>query len=72
MQTGYYVDNSNYIYGPQRAGQFYILGNRIYGPATQGIYYVDSYGNICGPKGTTGFMIRSGYIYGPSSQLPWF
>jgi hypothetical protein len=72
MQTGYYIDSSNYIYGPKYGGQFYIISNHIYGPKNYGNFYIDGYGNICGPGGLTGFMVRNSQIYGPSAELPWF
>jgi hypothetical protein len=72
MQTGYYVDSHNYIYGPQYGGQFYIIDSHIYGPKNYGVYYIDGSGQVCGPNGQTGFSIVGTYVYGPSTQLPWF
>ncbi len=72
MQTGYYIDSSGYIQGPQNSGQYYLNGNFIYGPNCQGSYWVDSGGNVCDHNGHTGFIIRNDYIWGPSTELPWF
>lgn len=72
MQTGYSIDSSGYIQGPSRGGQYYLVSNYIYGPNCQGSFWVDSSGSVCDHNGQTDFMIRGGYIWGPSAQLPWF